>query len=170
MMPLENLNCPYYHELKYSQKYDRFYEVTWKLALPLLSQGHIFTKIKQLCWSELKIWATLIITSSNVHKNTPHLMKLLEYLNCPYYHEGNFFAKIRQFCWSDLKIWTAPITPSWNFCGSKEVLLKRFENLNCADYGGLIFSLKWRSFADITWKFELPLLSRAESFAKISHI
>ena len=31
---LENLNSPYYHEVKFSKKYARFYKVTWKFTLP----------------------------------------------------------------------------------------------------------------------------------------
>ena len=140
LMWLESLNCPYYHELKFSQNYGRFYEATWKFALPLLSRGKIFTKIKQFGWCNLKFWTVPIITSSNVCKNTPDLIKLLEYLNCAYYHElkfcqkcgrfyevtwnfalpllsrGKLFPKIKQFCWRDLKIWHTLIITSWNFC------------------------------------------------------
>ena len=58
-----NLNYPYYHELKFSKKCGRFYEITWKFALPLSSRGQIFTKIKHICLSDLKISTALIITS-----------------------------------------------------------------------------------------------------------
>ena len=48
MKSFENLNCPYYQELKSLPKYGRFYEVTWKFALPLLSWGWNFNKNKTL--------------------------------------------------------------------------------------------------------------------------
>ena len=63
MMSLEDLNCSYYHELKFSQKYGRFYEVTWKLTLPLSSGVKIFGKIRLLYWCDLNIWSVTIITS-----------------------------------------------------------------------------------------------------------
>ena len=81
----ENLSCPCNHEMKFSQKYPRFneviwkyelplyelkylqkwgsFDVTWKFALPLLSRGKLFPKIKAV----LLMW--------------------LENLACPYYHE-----------------------------------------------------------------------------------
>ena len=83
MMPFENLNWPYYHEMEFSQKHGRFYEVTWKFALPLLSRGKIFTKIKQFYWSDLKIWTAPIITSSNIRKNTPDLISYLNIWTAP---------------------------------------------------------------------------------------
>ena len=86
-MWLENLNCPYYHELELSQKYGRFYEVTWifqllllsrgknfsqklssfidvtlKFELPLLSRAAIISKIWQILWSHLNIRTASIIT------------------------------------------------------------------------------------------------------------
>ena len=39
-------------------------------------------------------------------------------------------------------IWTAPVITSWNFGKKKNI------------------------FVDITWKFELPLLSRVDNFTK----
>ena len=62
LMRLEVLNCPYYHEFKFSKKYDKFYQATWKLTLPISSRGKIFSKIKQCCWSDLKIYTATIFT------------------------------------------------------------------------------------------------------------
>ena len=112
---LESFNCPYYHELKFSKKYGWFYEITWKFALPLTSRGQIFTKIKQFCWSELKIWTAPIITSWSFLKNMAEFIKLLESSRFPYHHEVKF-------------------------------------------------SQQQSSFVEVTWKFELPLLSRAKIF------
>ena len=139
----------------------------WKLELPLISRGEIFLKIKQFCWSDLKIWTTPIITSSNVRKNTPDLMKLLEYLNCPYYYKGKRFSKIKQICWCDLKIWTVPIITSSNVRKNKAILLKWLKNLNCPYYHELKFSQKYGRFYEVTWKFALPQLSRGKTFPKI---
>ena len=94
MKPLENSDCPYYHELTFSQKYSSFVEVFWKFGLPLLSRSEIFAEIKQFCWSVLKTWTAPIITSWN-------------------------FCKNKAFCWSHLKISTAPIITSWNFLKNK---------------------------------------------------
>ena len=80
LMWLENLNFPYYHELKFSQKYGRFYKVTWNFALPLLSRGKIFPINKAV----LLMW--------------------LEYLHCPYYYKLKFLQNMRQFWWCHLKI------------------------------------------------------------------
>ena len=41
-----NLNCFYYLELKFSQKYARLNEVNWIFKLPLLSRRKLFRKIK----------------------------------------------------------------------------------------------------------------------------
>ena len=72
------------------QKYGTFYEVTWKFGLALLSRTEVFTKIKQLCWSVLKIWTSPIITSWNFRKNKAVLLKCFGNLDCPYYHELKF--------------------------------------------------------------------------------
>ena len=79
---LENLNCPCYHELIFSKKYGRFYKVTWKFTLPLSSRGKIFVKIKQFCWSDLKIWIASIVRSSNFHKDKAVLLKRFKNLKC----------------------------------------------------------------------------------------
>ena len=50
---LENSRCPCNHDLKFSQKYPRFNEVTWKFELPLLSRADIFAKMRQFCWTDL---------------------------------------------------------------------------------------------------------------------
>ena len=55
---------PYYHELK----------VTWIFGLSLISRGKIFSKIRQFCWCDLKIWPAPIIASSNFRKNKAVLM------------------------------------------------------------------------------------------------
>ena len=89
-------------------------------------------------------------------QNTPDLMNFLEYMNCPCYQEGIFFAKIRQFCSCGLKIWSSPIIKCWN----------SHENLPCPYYRELKFCQKEGSFVEVIWKFELPLLSRAEIFTK----
>ena len=79
---LEILNCPYYYELKFSQKQVSFGEPIRKFELPLLWWASIFSKIREFLWYHLKIWTAPIITSWNI-KSIPFLMKSFEYLNCP---------------------------------------------------------------------------------------
>ena len=43
----ENLNCSYYHELKFLQKYLIFNEVIWIFELPQLSWGIILSNMRQ---------------------------------------------------------------------------------------------------------------------------
>ena len=135
LMWFENLAWPYYHELKFSQKWSSFVDVIrkfekiyhelncsyWKLELHLLSEARIFLKSKAV----LLKW----------FKN----LKLLEYFNCPHTARENFkfqiskirlfvnvtwkfelslllrakvFVKIRQFSWSHFKNWIASIITS----------------------------------------------------------
>ena len=101
---LENLTCPYYHELKVLQKWNSFVDVIWKFELPLLSQAQMFAKIKQFCWSDLKIWHAPITASWNSCKDKAVLMMSLKILNCPYYHEVNFPQK-----------WSSFVDVIWNF-------------------------------------------------------
>ena len=163
------MTFPYYHELKFSQKYPRFNKVAWKFQLPLLLRGKVFAKIWPFCWYDLKIRPAPIITSWNFLKNKTVLMVSLEKLNLPYYKEVKFLQKYRRFneitwkfelplvtalsiakskavCWCDLKIWPAPIIIDWNFLKNKAF------------------------FDDIMWNFEPALLSRSEFFAKVSQI
>ena len=134
----------------------------------------------------MKIWTVPNITMRSVHENKTILIHSLENLRRPCNHDLKFsqkysrfnkviwkfeppllsragtFAKMRQFCWTasiitscyfcskrqfwrcHLKFWTGPIFTSWHFCKTKAV------------------------FDDVTYNFEMPLLSRAEFFAKIS--
>ena len=148
-------------------KYGRFYEVTWKFGLFLLSRAEIFAKIKRFCWSDLKIWPAPT-SQAGIFAKITYIWWCHWKIELALLSLGKILAKIRQFSWCELNIWPSPIT-SGNFRKNKADLLKRFGNLNCVCYCGLKFSQKWDSFNGITWKFELPL-SRAESFAKISHI
>ena len=92
-------------------------------------------------------------------------MKLLEYLNSPYYHEGKLFAKVRQFCWCDLKVCTALIITIWNFLKNMADFMKSLENLQCP-YLSIGKIPKMKQFVDATSKFNMPLLSRTGIFAK----
>ena len=87
-------------------------------------------------------------------------------LELPLLSRGEIFLKIKQFWWSDWKIWTAPIIKSWNFYKNKAILLKWLENLNCPYYHELKCSQKYPRFNEVTWIFELPLLSRGKDFFK----
>ena len=148
-------------------KTSSFVEVIWKLALPPLSQTEIFTKIKQFCWCDLKIWHGPIITSWNFRKNEVVLLTWFENLNCPYYHELKCsYWKLELHLLSEARI----------FLKSKAVLLKWFENLklleyfNCSHTARENFKFqisKIRLFVNVTWKFELSLLLRAKVFVKI---
>ena len=77
----QNLNCRYYHEMKFSQNWGSFVEPIWKFELPLLWQASIFSKIRESLWYHLIIWNAPIITSWNFRKNIPFLMKPFEHLN-----------------------------------------------------------------------------------------
>ena len=68
-MSVEKLNWPYYKEVKFSEMYPKFNEVTWKFELRLLSRGKIFAKNKAV------------------------LLKWLEHLTCLYYYERKFLQK-----------------------------------------------------------------------------
>ena len=109
---LANLNGPYYYKLPFSPRKDIFNDITWPASN---------------------------ITSSNFFKNSPYLMKLLEYLSYPYHHQvillqkksssvdvtwkldlslisrADIFVKIRQCWWCHLSLCTAPIITSWHF-------------------------------------------------------
>ena len=80
-----NLNCPYYHELKFLQKCPRFNEVIWIFKLPPLLWGVIFSNIKQFWWRLLKIWPSPIIMKWNFRLNRTVFMSL-EKFTCPFYH------------------------------------------------------------------------------------
>ena len=135
----------------------------WNFELPLLLRGKIFPKIKLFCWYDSEIWTASIITSSNVHKNTPDLMKLPEYLNCPCYHEVVLFEKIRQFsCWFALPL----LTRAEVFAKSKAVLTKSLEHSNYPCYHEVKISQKYGRFYEVNWKFALPVLCRDNIFPK----
>ena len=112
-----NLNCPYYHELKFFQKYHRFNKVIWIFELPPLSWGIIFSKIRQFWWCLLKIWPFPIKTKWNFCENRPVLVSLEKFF-CPYYHHiapiMKFPQKIKASLGIYLKIWPASKMTSWN--------------------------------------------------------
>ena len=113
MKSLKNLNCCYYHEVKFLQK------------------------VSQVYWCHLKIWPAPIITRGIFCKNKAVLMMPSESLNCPYYHEMKFlqkyprfnkviwtfelpalswsiiFSNMKQFSWCHLIIWPSPIITKW---------------------------------------------------------
>ena len=81
-----------------------------------------------------------------------------------FFHEVTFSQKGRHFCWCNLKIRPAPIITSKNVRKNKAVFLKQFEQHRYWRAG--IFSI----ISQFWWyhlKFDLPLLSQAEIFAKI---
>ena len=168
---------------KFLQKCPRFNEVIWKFVL-LLSWADIFTKIRLFWWCHFKIWTYPVIARWSVHKNKgpfyaftlkyhlPPYCELKFLKKCPrfngvpwkfelllFFQEVTFSQKRRHFCWCNLKIRPAPIIRSKDSWNNKAVFLKQFELLS-------ITSQFW-------WyhlKFNLPLLSQAEIFAKIPHI
>ena len=83
-----------------------------------------------------------------------------------YYHKLKFSEKWDSF--AKLIPWNAPIITSWHFLKNKVVLLMSLANLSCPYYHELKFSKKCGRFYEVTWKFALLLLSRANIFAKIS--
>ena len=109
-MWFETFNYPYYHELKFSQKYGRFYEVNWKFVLLLLSRDKILAKIRQFCWTDSKIWTASIMKSFNFLKSKGFMISP-ENLNCTYYYEPKFLRKYPIF---NYDIWTFELPPySW---------------------------------------------------------
>ena len=156
------MTCSYYHELKFLQKQTVLLKWFENLNLPLIITGLNFLKTSQCYWCNLLAnlngpyyyklpfsprkdifnditWPASNITSSNFFKNSPYLMKLLEYLSCPYHHQvillqkksssvdvtwkldlslisrADIFVKIRQFWWCHLSLCIAPIITSWHF-------------------------------------------------------
>ena len=87
-------------------------------------------------------------------------------MNCFYYHELNFLKNMAVLIISH-KIWTAPTITSWTFRKKyprfNEVTLK-FALLLLSR--GKIFA-KNKSFANVTWKLDQPLLSQVWIFDKI---
>ena len=98
---LENLACPYYHELRFLQKYPRFNEVIWTFELLPLSWCIIFSNIKQFWWCLLKIWPAPRITSWNFANISNEVLMMS--LNCPYY-QPHFcsFQRWSHLRWSTL--------------------------------------------------------------------
>ena len=156
------MTCSYYHELKFLQKQTVLLKWFENLNLPLIITGLNFLKTSQCYWCNLLAnlngpyyyklpfsprkdifnditWPASNITSSNFFKNSPYLMKLLEYLSYPYHHQvillqkksssvdvtwkldlslisrADIFVKIRQCWWCHLSLCTAPIITSWHF-------------------------------------------------------
>ena len=125
MIWFEILNCPYYQKLKFSQKFGRFYEVNWifaKFELSLLSRDEIFAKLRQFCWTDLKIRTTSIMTGFNFLKNKGVFMISPDNLKCSYYYELKFSQKYPIF---DEAIWTfeCPIIIRYNSIKCKAVLM-----------------------------------------------
>ena len=154
MKSFKNLNYPYYHALKFSQKLvisaelnwrtapaiqaeifaqkDSSDNVTWIFELALLSRPEIFAKMRQFRWCHSKVWPAPIITSWNFSQNTAVLFILLEILN-----------------------WTADMI--WKFA---LFLLSRAN----------AFAKSKAALAEVTWKFERSLFSRGKHFSKIWQI
>ena len=124
------------------KRYGRFYEVTWKFALPLLSQGKIFSKIKQFCWCDLKICTAPITTSWFFSKIWGSFDDVTWKFKLSLLSQGKMPKIIRPFLNLHLKIWPAPIITSWKFCKNETVSLMWFENLNCPYYHKLKCSQK----------------------------
>ena len=74
-----------------------------------------------------------------------------------------FFSK-QQFWWCHLKIWTGPIIRSWYF--RKNESFTELIWLTVPIIPGWYFFFRNDSFDDVTEKFEVALLSRAEFFLK----
>ena len=106
------------------------------LNYPYLSRANIFTKVR-VCWTDLMDCP--YYSGLIFFLKTTVLMMSLKNLNWPYYH-GLTFSWKWEFCWTDL--------------------------INCPYYSGLIFFFQNDSFDDVTEKFEVALLSRAEFFLK----
>ena len=114
----EHLNCPYHHELNFGKNYGRFYEVTWKFGLPLLSRAEIFSKAVLLkCFESLNCPYYLGLKFSQKNKNFVEVFWKLELPLLP----AEIFTKIKRFCWSDLKIWPAPISQAGIFAKIRQI-------------------------------------------------
>ena len=117
IQPLENLNCRYYEEVKFSQKVKEgsFVDVIWKSGL----LPKPFPKRRQFCWCDLKIWPA----PKTFPKKKAVLMMWFETLACSQNlsQKGGSFvdviwsfelrlssrvktlSKIKQFSWYHLK-------------------------------------------------------------------
>ena len=107
----KNLNCSYYHELKFLQKYLIFNEVIWIFELPPLSWGIILSNMRQFWWCLLKIWPIITIFRYN-----RTVLMSLEKFNCPYYHHiapiMKLSRKIKPSLEIHLKTWPPPTITS----------------------------------------------------------
>ena len=149
LMSLENLAWPYYRELKFLQKYkSSFVEVIWKSALPLLSRAEIFAKKSSFLDMIWKLKLPLLSRTEIFSEIKQFCRCTLKIRNAPIIAEAEIFSKIKQFCRSDLTI--------SSYLNILAAMIPR----------GKIFS-KIRFFVNMTWKFDLSLLSRAEIFAKV---
>ena len=121
MIPLENLNSPCNHDLKFLQKYPRFNEVTWKFELPLLPRAEIFAKISHFCWTDLlncpyelkflQKWSSFDDVTQKCDLSLLSRGKLFAQkdsfddatwtFELTLLSKAEIFTKIKQFCWFD---------------------------------------------------------------------
>ena len=81
-------------QAKFSQKYPRFNEVTWKFAL-LLSWAEVFAKIRW--WWHFKIWTCPIMTRWSVHENEGPFYTFTSKYDLPLYYELKCLQKCPRF-------------------------------------------------------------------------
>ena len=86
----------------------------------------------------------------------------------PLFSQAEIFSKTNQFCWCELKIQTIPIITSWNILKNMADFMKSLKSSHCPYCHEVKFSQKQSSFVVVIWKFELPMESRAQMFAKYS--
>ena len=164
--------------------------------IPVITRQYVHEN-KTIPIYSLETWPSLIITCWCFYKNKEVLLMSLENLAWPYYHELKFlqkkssfldviwklklpllsraeiFSEIKQFCRCALKIRNAPIIAEAEifskikqFCRSDLTISSYLNILVAMIPRGKIFS-KIRLFVNMTWKFDLSLLSRAEIFEKV---
>ena len=124
---------------KFSQKYPRFNEVTWKFAL-LLSWAEVFAKIRW--WWHFKIWTCPIMTRWSVHENKGPFYTFTSKYDLPLYYELKCLQKCPRFNEATWKFELSLLSGGNFFAKSKAFLLMQLENPTCPYYHEQKFSTK----------------------------
>ena len=86
-MRLQNLACPYDHELTFLQKNQAVLIMSFEnLNYSYYHEVKVSTKIRPFLYNHLKIRASPIFKSWNFCKNKAGLLRCFENLNYPYYY------------------------------------------------------------------------------------
>ena len=121
-------------------KVRHFFKMIWKSQLSLLSRAKVSQKYPR--FNEVTWKFALLLSWAEI------------------------FAKIRLFWWCHFKIWTCPIITRWSVHQNKGPFYTFTSKYDLPLHYELKLLQKCTAFNEVTWKFELSLLSRGNFFAK----